>query len=97
MEYINHYSLDFNQVSHRGINIVDTTTSESYHSNVINLDKLPYDKGTIPPGYEHRPDLISDLFYGSVKLDWLLLLFNNIDDPFQQLNIGDTILIPKVF
>jgi len=49
--------------------------------------------GVIPPGYEHRADLIADLFYGSAAMDWLILWVNNIADPFQQLNVGDRIKI----
>ena len=50
----------------------------------------------VPPGYEHRPDLLSYLFYGSVTKDWLLMMVNNIVDPFQGFNVGDRILIPKI-
>lgn len=54
------------------------------------------DVGYIPAGYEHRPDLISNLFYDTVTKDWLIMMFNNIKDPFQELNVGDRVLLPKV-
>ena len=46
------------------------------------------------PGYEHRPDLISDIFYKTPEYWWLILLYNSIDDPFEGLNVGDQIKIP---
>jgi hypothetical protein len=52
--------------------------------------------GYIPAGYEHRPDLISNLFYGSPKNWWLLMLVNSVEDPFEGFNVGDSILIPKI-
>lgn len=96
MKYINHYSIDYDKVSHLGKTLVETATSLSYQKYLSTMPSLPYNIGTVPPGYEHRPDLISDLFYNTVTLDWLILLFNGIDDPFENLNVGDTILIPKL-
>ena len=52
--------------------------------------------GYIQPGYEHRPDKISDLFYGTPAYWWLILLVNNIPDSFEGLNVGDRILIPSI-
>jgi len=64
------------------------------------LDKLnrfyDYDVGVIPNGYEHRPDLISNLFYGTPAFWFLILEYNNISDSFEGLNVGDVIKIPKV-
>jgi len=53
-----------------------------------------YNVGWIPAGYEHRPDLISSVYYGTSTFWWMILLFNNITDPFEGLNVGDRILIP---
>jgi hypothetical protein len=96
MTYINHYSIAFEQIVHKGITLADVVTSQSFQDYILTLDSIPYDTGIIPPGYEHRPDLISDLFYNTTKLDWLILWFNNLDDAFQNLNVGDRILIPKL-
>jgi len=60
---------------------------ESYYS---------YDIGYVIPGYEHRPDLISDIFYDTPEYWWMILWYNNIDDPFEGLNVGDQIKIPKL-
>jgi hypothetical protein len=40
--------------------------------------------------------LISNLFYDTTSYDWLILMFNNIKDPFQELNVDDRILIPNL-
>tara|TARA_R110000824_G_scaffold179488_3_gene359707 strand:- start:724 stop:1017 length:294 start_codon:yes stop_codon:yes gene_type:complete len=58
------------------------------------LDSYDYEIGYVIPGYEHRPDLISDVFYKTSEYWWLILLYNNIDDPFEGLNVGDQIKIP---
>ena len=55
-----------------------------------------HDIGYVIPGYEHRPDLISDVFYDTPEYWWLILMYNNIDDPFEGLNIGDQIKIPRI-
>ena len=55
-----------------------------------------YEVGYVPAGYEHRPDLISNVFYGTPKNWWLLMLVNSITDPFEGFNENDQILIPKI-
>ena len=63
---------------------------------IDNLKTKEFEVGYVPAGYEHRPDLISNLFYNTVTYDWMILMFNNIKDPFQELNVGDRILLPKI-
>jgi len=43
-----------------------------------------------------RPDLISYTAYGTVKYWWLLCFVNNIQDPFNDIIVGDLIKIPHV-
>jgi hypothetical protein len=95
MAYINHYRLGGGIVSHKGKNIFisDNATLTDY---LKTLESMKVDAVIIPAGYEHRPDLISDLFYGTVTKDWLIMMFNNIKDPFQELNVGDKLLLPKL-
>lgn len=95
MNYINHYLIGRATAEHKGRSIthaLDTGVNEYLNS----LQSNEVEVGYIPAGYEHRPDLISNLFYGTVTKDWLILMFNNISDPFQQLNAGDRILLPKL-
>ena len=95
MKYKNHYSVDHKIVLHRGKSIA-TSLNSNLDAFLQNMKGLEFEVKFIPLGYEHRPDLISDLFYNTVTNDWLIMLFNNIKDPFQELNVGDRILIPKI-
>ncbi len=55
-----------------------------------------YEIGFIPAGAEHRPDIISNVFYNTPAYWWLLMLVNNVSDPFEGFNVGDQILIPII-
>ena len=91
------YSLDEIRVQHRSIitnTIVDTEKFDSILSDID--DAFEYEVGYVPNGYAHRPDLISNVFYGSPKNWWLLMLVNGVDDPFEGFNENDRILIPKI-
>jgi hypothetical protein len=91
------YSLDEIRVKHRGVVSNTIVNSQKFESLLSNLDDAyDYDIGYVPAGYEHRPDLISNVFYGSPKNWWLLMLVNGISDPFEGFNENDVILIPKV-
>jgi hypothetical protein len=52
--------------------------------------------GKIPVGYDSRPDLIANLFFGSPSNWWILCEKNNYFDVFENINIGDRINIPKL-
>ena len=97
MSKISHYSLGKNTFRHKG-KLTTTSTGLDRTDNIIaNLENLyDYDVGYVPMGYEHRPDLISDIFYNTPEYWWLILLFNNITDPFESLKVGERILIPKI-
>jgi hypothetical protein len=95
MNYINHYKIAVNQAEHRGKPIL-TSLNTNLTDYFNNLEDVGVDVGYIPAGYEHRPDLISELFYNTVTKDWVIMMFNNIKDPFQELNVGDRVLLPKI-
>jgi hypothetical protein len=61
---------------------------------VIDVPSIPTRVGKIPAGFEHRPDLISNLFFGTPGYWWYLMLVNGVTDPFEGFNSGDQILIP---
>lgn len=42
-----------------------------------------------------RPDLISLEAYNSVVYWWIILLANDIDDPFNGIEEGDVLILPK--
>ena len=96
MEYRNHLSVGNVVIKHKKYDVATTLNSSDFDSFIKSMDLYDYDVGTIPPGFEHRADLISNLFYDTPTLDWLICWFNEISDPFQQLNIMDQIKIPKL-
>tara|TARA_R110002124_G_scaffold283986_1_gene460625 strand:+ start:320 stop:613 length:294 start_codon:yes stop_codon:yes gene_type:complete len=93
MNYSNHLSLGVRDVDFKGKRVASSLNSEDFEVALQMLRGLTRSVGVIPPGFEHRADLIANLFYGSPDLDWVVLWVNNIADPFQQLNIGDRIII----
>ena len=48
----------------------------------------------IPAGYDHRPDLIANLFLGDVTSWWAILEMNGIFDPFEGLKVGERVVLP---
>jgi len=96
MKYINHLSKGFEVIRHKDKDVTVSVTSNEFLDFVTSLKLKSFQIGYIPAGYEHRADLISDLFYDTPTYDWLICYFNNISDPFNQLNLGDRILIPSL-
>jgi len=95
MNYINYLNLGSMPVVHKDKKLVKADSEAIYNFlESINLEKV--EVVYIPAGYEHRPDLISQYFYNTVKNDWIIMMYNNISDPFQQLNVGDRLLIPQI-
>ena len=91
------YSLDYKQVLHRGVTTTTILNTPKFDNLLVNLgDAYEYEIGYIPAGYEHRPDLISNIFYGSPKNWWLLMLVNGISDPGEGFTENQKILIPKL-
>lgn len=96
MQYLNHLKIDNEKVNHKNKTIVTTLNSSKFEKFLNDLYNFEFNLGVIPAGYEHRADLISNLFYGTPTLDWVICWVNNIKDPFQQLNSGDIIKIPVI-
>lgn len=94
--YNNYFSIDSYEITHKGKRMVTNLNSDRFESFINDLEVNDYIAGIIPPGYEHRADLISDLFYNTPIYDWLICWANNIRDPFNELNIGDSIKIPRI-
>jgi hypothetical protein len=91
------YSLDYKQVLHRGVTTTTILNTPKFDNLLVNLgDAYEYEIGYIPAGYEHRPDLISNIFYGSPKNWWLLMLVNGISDPGEGFTENQKIIIPKL-
>lgn len=49
---------------------------------------------TVDQQYAGRPDLISDLIYGTVKYNWVVLQYNTILDLDTELSAGSVIRLP---
>lgn len=95
MIYKNHLKMGYREVIHRNKKVVSSLNSLEFRRFIASLDDSSFQIGVIPPGFEHRADRISDLFYDTPELDWLICWTNNVSDPFQQLNVGDRIKILK--
>lgn len=96
-KYTGPYALGVNTVRHRRVlttSIINTPIFDNIAKDVENA--YEYDVGYIPAGYENRPDLISNVFYGTPKNWWLLMYVNGITDPFEGFQANQRILIPKL-
>lgn len=96
MEFKNHLKIGSTTIRHKDSDITTSLNSEDFEEFLKTMESYDFRVGVIPPGFEHRADLISNLFYNTPTLDWLLCWFNDIKDPFQQLNIMDSIKIPTI-
>jgi len=90
------YSKDAVRVEHRDAVTTTIFNSKPFDTIIKNLpDAYDYEVGFVPAGFEHRPDLISNVFYGTPDKFWLLMLVNNVADPAEGFNVNDRILIPR--
>jgi hypothetical protein len=91
------YSLGFTEVFFRNTKVTSIINNETFDRMISDIENsFNYDLYKIPIDLQHRPDLISSNFYGSPQNWWLLMLVNNITDPFEGFNVNDIILIPKI-
>ena len=80
-------------ITHKGKTITTTVGSTVYENFSSNLKQAQLEPGRVPAGFEHRPDLIANLFFGSPEKWWLICETNGIFDPFESLNLNDIINI----
>ena len=91
------YSIGFNEVSFKNTKFTSIVNNKTFDRFMFNLEKsFNYDFFTIPIDLQHRPDLIASRFYGNPQNWWLLMLINNITDPFEGFNTNDTIIVPRI-
>jgi hypothetical protein len=63
----------------------------------LNLERSDGDTFiTVTQEFQNRPDLISSTAYGIPDLWWAIYEYNGIRDPFFDLKVGTTILIPQL-
>lgn len=91
------YDLGEAQYFHKNkiINSVVGSSKQDRKKQTLEFD-YDYDVAEVPIGYQHRPDLISNVFFGTPAFWFLIMDVNNISDPYEGLNVGDQILIPKI-
>ena len=75
---------------HKG-KIVTTLAGSPFFTTPTSL----FPERFIPAGYEHRPDLISNLFFDSSQNWTYVMAINGLSDPFESLNVGDRISLPS--
>ena len=84
-------------IKHKGKIFTTSVGSKEYEESYCGLDvpdRFPHIDGSVPPGYAHRPDLISDVFTNSPQNWWKICEINSIFDNYEQLNIADRIFLP---
>lgn len=90
-----YYLYGYETYLHKNVPVTSVVGNKNYDVFVTNLDnKFEYKVGYVPVGYQHRPDLISNLFYDTPGYWWILMQVNNVIDPFDGFNVGDQIRIP---
>lgn len=90
------YDFGENIIIHKGKKI--STSLNTNFEKLVTRDLLDdtYRVGSVRSYIVHRPDTISDIFFDTPHLWWYIMTFNNLKDPFESLNPGDTIYIPKI-
>ena len=90
------YSLDYQVVTHRNCKVTTTLNTPKFDNLIKNIDSAyNYEVGYVPNGFQHRPDLISNIFNGTPDKFWLLMLINNNTDPNESFKPSELMLIPK--
>ena len=63
-----------------------------------NLEDNEIDRIVIDSTLSGRPDKIADEVYGRIDLDWVILMFNNVENPFEYPNgwpsVSETVEYP---
>jgi len=75
----------------------DSIEEYDYLHNTLSEFKTEYpiEYYRIEEGDLIRPDLISYKIYGTINFWWLIMMFNNIHDVFNEMQVGTLIKIPN--
>ena len=84
------------QYTHKGKQTTTPVGSAAWDFYLMNINYNSFNIGTIPLEYEYRPDLISSIWYGGTLSWWEVMAVNGFVDPFESLNPGAQILLPKI-
>ena len=96
LKYSSRYDFGVKTITHKGKEIT-TSINTTFMDNIESTMSVgAHSIGKVKQYIAHRPDTISDIFYNSSSYWWYLLMYNNINDPFEGFNTSDKILIPKL-
>jgi hypothetical protein len=81
--------------------------NETTVDTTVEIDFLDHNLSKFSPRYKttkyrvnetdlQRPDLISYRVYGTVNYWWIVLVFNGIQNPFTEIEVGDIINLPNI-
>lgn len=93
---MSHYSIGSNVYVHKGkriTSIVSNPLADKYIANT-NFD-VNTQPGKVPAGYEHRPDVIANLFLANPDDLWYLCLASQLYDVFEDFGLNSRIRVPK--
>lgn len=80
---------------HKGKKVPTSVGSIIYENSIISLAGIPSVEKFIPAGYDHRPDLISNLFFDGPSSWWVVMELNGLSDPFENLKLNERIVLPN--
>jgi hypothetical protein len=77
---------------------VEGTPELDYLTNTLSKFTMNYPVSfyTVTESDLGRPDLISHKSYGDVGYWWLILMVNQVIDPFNGLTVGQNLMIPSL-
>ncbi len=80
-------------------NIIYDEEEKKYKIGIAFFEKIKESENDIfyiiKPEEENRPDIISQKFFGTPHLDWVICIFNHIKDPLKEFTAGKKIVIPS--
>lgn len=94
MKLKNHLSIGSTLFTHKGKQVLSSLNNLTFEEFMASIDTIPFETAVVIPQVVHRPDSISNIFYDTPNFDWLIMLVNNISDPFEGFNVGDVIKVP---
>lgn len=84
------------RITHKG-KVVNTSVGSEMDDFIADIEnRYTFKIGNIPAPHDVRPDLTSNTFYDTVGYWWLMLQYNNINDPFEGYTAGASIKIPNL-
>ncbi len=88
----------FNRLKFHDTFINDGTIEVDMNSEYMSLFQInnPTTIHTVSSSDKSRPDIISFIKYNSTQYWWIIMMVNNIDDIWNDLDVGDDLIIPSI-